>query len=221
MNPAPSAEGGTMNEMTRMFSQAMCMPFTTFATGMEMMSRGMESWGRGSTDWQSGGRCCEGERTSTSCHPERRDHREEDRCGEWDACGTCGRQQRDCSCRRERGCGDTVRLVEWSLVSVARHDDPDGGKRGEKGGESRDEKGPSAFPTPLDRGEWVVSDCVSDEELRNQLLVDWGRRNSGAKAKNVRVYLRVLSSWRRNDWDYEDEQIRALHEIRDAINTKS
>lgn len=211
-----------MNEMTRMFSQAMCMPFTTFATGMEMMTRGMESLGRGGSDWQSGGRCCEGERTATSSRPEHRDHHEEDRGGgEWDACGTCGRQQRDCCCRRERGCGDTVRLVEWWLVSVARHDDPDDGKRREKGEEGRDEKRRGPYPSPLDDGEWVVSDCVSDEELRNQILVDWGRRNPGARAKNVRVYLRVLSSWRRNDWDYEDEQIRALHEIRDAIGSKS
>ena len=206
-----------MNEMTRMFSQAMCMPFTTFASGVEIMTRGMESWGRGSTDWQSGGRCCEVEHTSTSSRPEHRDHHHEDRGrGEWDACGTCGRQQRDCCCRRERGCGDTVRLVEWSLVSVARHHGHHSGKRGEGGGE----KTRDAFDSPLDRGEWVVSDCVSDEELRNQLLVDWGRRNPGAKAKNLRVYLRVLSSWRRNDWDYEDEQIRALHEIRDAIQER-
>lgn len=210
-----------MNEMTRMFSQAMCLPLTTFASGVEIMTRGMESWGRGSTDWQSGGRCCESERGTTS-YRQGRDDDEGRGWSLWDACGVCGRQQRDCSCRRERGCGDTVRLVEWALVSVARHHDHHSAKRGEKGehekGEQRGgEKTADGFASPLARGEWVVSDCVGDEELRNQLLVDWGRRNPGVKAKNLRVYLRVLSSWRRNDWDYEEAQITALHEIRDAI----
>ena len=203
-----------MNSMVRMFSEAMCLPITTFATGMETMARAVQCGG-----WSDGWRWSDDRGDGLSC-ADRYEDGEGDRCGwSWNAgcgdgktgsswsadpegwshgcsCGCdCHRCRRGDCCRpSHRGCDD-VKLVEYTLVRVDR-------QRSKILQASRQE---------------VISDCTSLEELRHQVIVDYAREHRDVDGRHLRVFVRVLACWRKDDRDFEDDQIDALHEIRDAI----
>lgn len=207
-----------MREMMRMFNDAMCLPITTFTTGMEMMARAFDM-GRDFGRWgdRCDDRCGEGldcdDAWCDGCHRRRRDCRCGGRtrwdCGDWwDRCGDFDWSWWDrCDDRSDRGGrrkhrrSDTVKLVEFALVNVRR------------GGHDRE---------PLAHGERVITDCTTEEELRNEIIVDWVQKHGGGghEARNLRVYLRVLACWCKSDYDYEDEEIEELRGIRRALERK-
>jgi len=205
-----------MNQMFRMFSEAMCLPITTFATGMETMARTMQcgdwsDWSRSNRDWSCPDTssddwdrsCGDRGRDSWRGDGESGHGRNDNDWGlsiNWGDCGCgcgCGRCKRgDCCSSSGRRC-NLVKLVEYSVVSVR------GGRhRGEEHAEMKQR---------------VITDCTDMEEFRNQVLIDYARDHEDCDGKYLRVYLRVLACWRKEEFDFEEDQLHALHEIRDAI----
>ena len=214
-----------MREMMRMFNDAMFLPITTFTTGMEMMARAVDM-GRDMWRWteclddgcsdrcgdgleSDDARCdgCRRSRRHCSCGGRTRWGCDDDgwnrgRDRDWNWWDRCDDRWDDRRCgRRRRRRSDTVKLVEYSLVNVRR------------GGLDRE---------PLAWGERVITDDVTEEELRNEIIVDWVQKHGGGghEARNLRVYLRVLACWCKSDYDYEDEEIEELRGIRRALERK-
>lgn len=216
-----------MNQMFRMFSEAMCLPITTFATGMETMARTMQcgdwmqrgdcsDWSRSDRDWSCSDssdrdwdRACGGRDYGSGSDDGwsgrgRSRHDDDKDWGfsiNWGDCGCgcgCGRcRQGDCCGSSGRRC-NLVKLVEYTVVSVRR-----GGRRDEERAEMKQR---------------VITDCTSMEEFRNEVLIDYARDHKDSDGKYLRVYLRVLACWRKEDFDFEEDQLHALHEIRHSID---
>lgn len=213
-----------MNEMTKMVGQMMCMPMTVFASSMEMLSRSMPGGGWPGMD------CSDHSKRCLPCEPvppvvreERKVAREErwcdDACGEglecspghhhdgWkdhdrkERCGGCGNRSCDCCCGSSGG-SDLVKLVEYSLVSVRRGRGPD------------DERGSRILAS----GEMLVTDCTDLEQLRYQIVADYAQRaKHPIDAKDLRVYVKVLDCWCKNDVDWCEEQVDALRSIAGSL----
>lgn len=182
-----------MSDFMRMFSEAFCLPITTFASGVETFARTM----------QHGGRCrsC-GDRSWNAWDGWDDDRHEEDDDASWDdawagfacVCGCgCDRCRRGDCCRH--GADRWVKLVEWSLVRVTR--ERSGGGVAEDDGE-----GGSRV---LASGQTVVSDTTGPRELRNEVLVDYVRDHPEEEGRNLRVFLRVLTRYRRPGSGHPDE----------------
>jgi hypothetical protein len=136
-----------------------------------------------------------------------------DRCDDgWSSdrggCG-CG-----CGCNRCRSgdcCGrsschsgsDKVYLVEYSIVNLGRSEP----------GSLREERGSYEVRCR----QRVVRECMTCEEFKNWVIVDYVREHPWVSGKNLRVYVKVLDCWCKEDWDYEEEQIHVLKQIRNAI----
>lgn len=202
-----------MSEFIRMFSEAFCLPITTFATGVETMARSMQCGG-GGRGWRDG------------TWFESRDQHAWWNRGQgwgqdggdwswdvsWGGCGCgcgCGRCRRGACCRSLGS--RAVKLVEWSLVHIARGESAPRGPSGEER-EDHHEGGSGVLAS----GECVVAGDTSLEEFHNQVLVHYGREHEEVEGKNLRVYARVLARFHKPDRDFEGEEIDALHEIRDA-----
>jgi hypothetical protein len=208
--------------MTKMVGQMMFMPFTVFAQSMEAFGRSMSGGGwmgecgkavacppcepvkpavceavaevRRERAWECDDRCGEG----LTCPPDWHDdgwrhhdhhehHEQRNEC-----CGRCGRRSCDCCCGSDRG-SDTVKLVEYTLVTIRRGD----------------------ASRILESGERLVSDCTDLEELRSEIIVDYVQRHCDKPidGKHLRVYTKVLSCWCKQDVDWCEEQVDALQDI--------
>ena len=218
-----------MNQMTQMFGQMMMWPMTMFADMVSRSMQGMQSMGMQSTsclpcttgtlataterstdwsaekkeDWGCRDRCQEDWSCRDRCDDEWIDCRgSQGSCGSGEGCG-CG-----CGCNRCRsgnccrsGChggSDKVWLVEYSIVNVGRGGD---------------------YNVPCRQR--LIRDCMSCEEFKNWVIADYVREHPNVNGKNLRVYVKVLDSWCKEEWDYEERQIEVLEEIRNAIRREN
>ncbi len=114
-----------------------------------------------------------------------------------------GRCKSDCPCceRTYHTGSDRVRLVDYTLAEV---------RRGEA---SR----------VLEHHQEIFDDCTTIDEIHNQIITRYVCRHHEEKCKdpefgkNLRVYTKVLDSWCKPSWDYEEAQIRALRGIQAAV----
>src|SRR6185295_3160251 len=186
----------SMDQAMQTFGQMICLPMTLFS---EAVSRTMR-------DFQPAGFlpavCAPCEAKTAACAPIQPEVCTSDwscapRPTGWGSCGTCGRAAGECCCNRG---SDRVKLIEFSLVTVRRN----------------------AKCGVLWSGQRLVSDCTTPDEFQNQIVVEYVQSHCDrpVDGKNLRVYTRVLDSWCKSDFDWEEEQIDALQEIRDAILVK-
>ena len=176
------------------WGQMMSFPLTA----AEMFSRSLQNWWQPScpppyNSW--GPPSCPP--PVAACDEPRR--REASCCGV--NCHCDGQDCHDgCACR-DRGShrgSDCVRLVEFTLVVVG------------LGHHSR----------VLEHGQRVMEDCVTLEDFQNRIIYEWARHHDEPiDANNLRVYTKVLDSWRKPCFDFEEVQVQTLRQIRDAIET--
>ena len=231
-----------MQQMMQMMGQMFAAPFTIMADTFSRSLHGFSDWSRGGRGGDCGGRD-DWERCRDDGWDRGRDRcgdddgwRDRDRCGDsWsssggDWCDRCGTSRDRCSCGDDRcdRCGNSrercscggwkddddddcyrrscrgydrrsnrVRLVEYSLVSVAR--------RGGKGADFE----------PV-HGQEVLRDDESRDDFHNWVIAKYAR--DPEVARNLRVYTRVLDSWCKESWDYDERRLDALREIRNGID---
>jgi hypothetical protein len=214
-----------MNQMFETFSQMLCMPFTAFNEALSRtvhdwrppLPAPCAPCAPCGPVGDDGGREDRGHDDRWSCRDTRHHDGWDGSCstGGWRGgegrCGGCGRSHDDCHCHRDRcdGCGrshddcccgsrrrsDTLKLVEYSLVSV---------RRGRK-----DRK-------PLASGQRVISANPSLESFRYEVIVDYvssDRLGAAADARDLRVYTRGLDCWCKSEFDFEEDQVEALNKI--------
>jgi hypothetical protein len=218
-----------MNQMMQMFTQMMCMPMNVFADAMSRSVQGMQALPAGSsggalapvtqalTAWTGGQGGCQGDGGSC-CTTQPMAHGAGCGCGacsggSWNSneggwnggtrCGTCGQKESDCCCRKGcNHCGSNeVQLVEYSVVNLRRSAD------------RRDEH-------PVQVHQVVLDECMSPQEFQNWVIVQYAKNHPGVDGKNLRVYCKVLDTWCKPDWDYQERQIETLEGIRAAIADK-
>ena len=195
-----------MNQMNQMFGQMMMWPMSMFADMFSRSMQGMQCMPMPSAPASplpcppreaSCGTTARGRGDDWSGSPRRDDTWHGGGGGKACGCGCDCSSCRSGSCCHHCGC-DTVRLVEYSVVNIAR------GSRHDR-------------DTPVHCRQILLRDCETAEEFNNQVIAEYAREHQQVDAKNLRVYFKVLDSWCKEQWDYEEEQIDALREIRNAI----
>ena len=156
-------------------------------TAMEMLARSLQNWSQPCAPAACPAPVC----AEPVRHPE-------PCCGTRCRCG--GDRCRDgCPCRDRvyHTSGDRVSLIEYTLAEIG------------LGNSSR----------VLDRGEDLVTQCVTPEELQNGIIYEWAQKHPDVeiKGRNLRVYTKVLDSWCKPTWDYEEAQVQVLSQIRDEL----
>jgi hypothetical protein len=211
-----------MTQMMQMFTQMMCMPMNVFADAMSRSMQGMQAlpaaapvtqavaaWTGGDGGCKSdGGSCCTTRPVAhgsgcgcSACSPGSNTSWGGSEGG-WSGgtrCGTCGQKEADCCCRKGcNHCGSNeVQLVEYSVVNVRR-----GGNQ------------------PVQVQQVVLDECMSPQEFQNWVIIQYAKDHPGVDGKSLRVYCKVLDTWCKPDWDYQEKQIQSLEQIRDAILRK-
>ncbi|RMH22010.1 MAG: hypothetical protein D6696_04330 [Acidobacteria bacterium] len=206
-----------MNQTMQAFSQLLMMPVAM----METFMRGMQSASGSAASCQVSlppascepcalpetrdarsccreGCRCDGKQCHDGC-PCRRRCRSTSCCG--DSCRCDGTTCREgCPCWERRHCGsDKVKLIEYSLVQLHKY------------GDGR----------ILKAGQILVSECTDMCEVHNEIIVDYVREHKDVNGKNLRVYTCMLDCWCKPEFDWQEEQIKALDEIRHAIAKKN
>lgn len=207
-----------MNDMMQMFTQMMTMPMNM----METFTRSMQSSCPVSQTClpapcpepcvpvacepvkEAPWRCCDsdcrcdGNRCHESCGCRSRDYR---RCCDSDCRCDGDRCHERCPCRSRvyHHGSDRVKLVEYSVASVRR-----GARR------------------PPDYGQQLFSGCATHEEITNEVITRYVKKHCDqpVDGKDLRVYTKVLDTWCKPEFDFEEEQIETLRGIRRAIAGK-
>ena len=223
-----SSGNGGMTNMMQMFGQMMFWPMTTMADMMSRSMQGMQGMGMQNMGWGSsqGTSCapcapcglpepCREETITVSTRPGRDDWScNTSGSNDW-GCQGSGGNDRSCdsgsscgcgcsSCNRGNCCGGSnchhcgsnqVKLVEYSVINIGR------GERNEN----------------IRCRQMLIRDCMTQEEFNNCIIAEYAKEHPHVNCKNLRVYYKVLDSWCKRDWDYEETQIAVLEQIRDAI----
>lgn len=187
-----------MNQTAQMFGQMMCMPVTM----MEMFMRSLQQTTQcGDSMWPAPTQSCP-QPVVPIWQPE--PEYEKPRHGSCDDGWNQPAGEQSFNCPPMDCCGDhdhhhssgsnTVKLIEYSLATVRR-----------------------GHQEVLEYGQKVVSDCTSRREIENEVICAWSAKHPDQTCKDLRIFTRVLDCWCKPEFDFEERQVDALHEIRNAI----
>jgi hypothetical protein len=181
-----------------------------------------DDWDRCGDGWRDRDRSCDDRDGWRDCDRDRDcGGRDRDRnCGDsWSASSSSGSWCNRCDCSSDRcGCGgggwkdgdddcyrrscrgydrssDRVRLVEYSIVSVARG-------RGDRHSV---------------HGQEVVRDDESKQDFKCRVIADHRHEFPETEQRHLRAFVRELDSWCKESWDYDERKIEVLEEIRDRM----